>query len=394
MPALNDLIADEAARNHHFPVTAGRLFYAHAGVSALPRAALESMEACMKAGSEDAQDNEWDAQKVRQARQAAARLLNCSASEIALLGPTSLGISLVAHGLEWAPGDEVVFYPDDYPSNVYPWKELERQGVKPVPLRPERQGVITWETVEEALSERTRLVALASCNFLSGYRLDLDAIGRRLRERGVLFSVDGIQTLGAFPTTVEHVDFLSADSHKWLLGPCGAGVFYVRRDIQEQLRPTLLGAWNVVSPEFIAQDCIEFHSGARRYEPGSLNLPGIIGMLGAMEMILEAGVEAISERILAWRETFLEAVRPMGYRLCLEDVDQDPATPPSARTGIISITHGKGNVEPTFQWLKEHNVRLSLRRDRSGNKFLRFSPHFYNTFDELDRIVDLLRDAP
>src|SRR5690606_10288744 len=137
---------------------------------------------------------------VNETRVVAARLLGAQAQEIALLGPTSLGLSLVASGLDWRPGDEVVCYPDDYPANVYPWTDLERHGIVVRRLQPAEPGAITPELVEAALTPRTRLVALASCHSLSGFRLEVDSIGRLLRARGVLFCLDAIQTLGAFET--------------------------------------------------------------------------------------------------------------------------------------------------------------------------------------------------
>ena len=127
-------------------------------------------------------------------------------------------------------------------------------------LEPERPGEITPEVVAAALTPRTRLVALATCHFFTGYRIDAEAIGALLHERDVLFSLDAIQTLGAFPLDVAraHVDCLSADAHKWMLGPLAIGIVYVKRERFELLRPTLLGAWNAVSPNFNALDEIRF----------------------------------------------------------------------------------------------------------------------------------------
>ena len=183
----------------------------------------------------------------------------------------------------------MICYADDYPANVYPWLELERRGVKCVQLRPDVPGEITPELVESALTERTRMVALASCHFLSGYRIDHNAIGAVLREMGIYFCLDAIQTVGAFPTLVEHVDFLSADSHKWMLGPMTAGIVYVREELHDFLRPPLLGAWNVKSPNFVPQPDIVFEAGARRYEPGVLNVAGILGMKAAIDPLPRTG---------------------------------------------------------------------------------------------------------
>lgn len=391
MDLLNEIVKDEALRRREFPVAAERIYMAHAGVTPLPKAAADAIHDFAERATRDNQEDDWAKKQVEAARKVGAKILGGHADEIALLGPTSVGISLVANGLPWEPGDEVVYYQDDYPANVYPWSGLAARGVKPIALRPEEPGVIAWDLVEAALTERTKLVALASCHFLSGYRIDVDAIGRNLQKREILFSVDGIQTVGAFPTTVEHVDFLSADSHKWMLGPAAAGLFYVKRSRQDLLRPTLLGSWNVVSPEFVAQEAIEFHPSALRYEPGMLNLPGIIGMTASIQLLLDVGIERVGARLLELRRAILEGARSLGYRLYIEDHDLSPASSDSSRSAIITLIHPDRDMEALQERLVKAKVSASLRRNRAGDAFVRFSPHFYNTLDEIDRVVELLR---
>jgi len=225
MSALHDLLANESRRQEEFPVARDSIFLAHAGVTILPRRVTRTMQEHLEESCVRMQEYPEAWKAVTETRGVAARLIGAKASEISLLGPTSVGLSLVANGLPWMAGDEVVINPDDYPANVYPWRDLERHGVVVRELRPERLGEITPQLVEAALTPRTRLVALASCHYLSGYRIDVDAIGRLVRGRGIWFCLDAIQTVGAFDTRVDHVDFLSADSHKWMLGPMTAGIF-------------------------------------------------------------------------------------------------------------------------------------------------------------------------
>lgn len=383
---LDELVSNEAMRRREFPVTGHRVFLAHAGVAPLPRAAVAAMNEFLERGSKDQQETAWTEAKVRDARRAAATLLGCRPDEISLLGPTSLGLNLIANGLDWDAGDEVVHYRDDYPANVYPWAALQDRGVRAVSLHPKHPGAIAWPLVEAALTPRTRLVALASCNFLSGYRIDLNEIGRNLHERGILFCVDAIQTLGAFPTSVKHVDFLSADSHKWMLGPAGAGILYVRATEAGHVRPTLLGSWNVVSPQFVAQPEIQFEHGGRRYEPGMLNLPGIVGMGASIELLLEIGVEAIGARILELRRALIDRLTPLGFRLYLEDPDM----PESAESGIVSVHHPDRDMRALARRLEETDVAVSLRQSRFGQDLIRISPHFYNIEAELERVADVL----
>ncbi len=381
---IDDLLADESLRFAEFPVARDHIFMAHAGVTILPRRAVKAMQDYLENSCVAHQEFPAAWRAMNETRALAARLIGAKASEIALLGPTSVGLSLVANGLDWQAGDEVVCYLDDYPANVYPWTELRRRGVVVRYLKPEKLGGITPEVVEQALTSKTRLVSLASCHFLTGNRIQIDAIGRMLRGRRILFCLDAIQTVGAFETLVEHVDFLSADSHKWMLGPMSAGIVYVREELQERLRPTLLGAWNIKSPNFIAQDTIEFEDGARRYEPGVLNMAGILGMKAAMELLFEAGIDQISAHLLKLHACIQEKLTPLGFQF----VEQVRGCLPS---GIVTASHPGRDLGQIFNHLAAHDVIVSHRHDRSGKDYLRFSPHFYNTEAEVEKVAELIR---
>ena len=188
--------------------------------------------------------------RLADARKLGAQLLNCQPDEVALVGPTSLGVELRRRRAEFSQGRQHPDLPRRLSVQCLSVAGAGRKGVQVRLLNTRGLGVIRPVDVMGQVDENTRLVALASCHFISGHRLDHAAIGKFLRERGILFCLDAIQTLGAFPTTVEHVDFLAADAHKWLLGPCGAGIFYVRRDLQEKLNPPIYGWHNVRNPEF------------------------------------------------------------------------------------------------------------------------------------------------
>ncbi len=381
------LFADESTRRREFPVVENGIFLAHAGVTILPRRAADAISRHAEASCRQHQEFGGVLRDVAKSREDCARMIGAKWEEIALLGPTSLGLSLFANGLDWQPGDELVYYGDDYPSNVYPWTALTSRGVVLRKLRPLQPGAITPELVESALTPRTRLVALASCHFLSGRRIDVDAIGRMLRARGVLFSLDAIQTVGAAPLNVENVDFLSADAHKWMLGPLAIGIVYVARRNFEICRPTLLGAWNVKSPDFIAQDAIVFEETARRYEPGVLNIAGMYGMKASLEMMLEFGLDRVEKAILDNRD-FLEALMlEQGFEF-LSPLACDPM-----RSGILTAKHPQRDSTLIFSKLEEAGITASLRSTRNGDKWIRFSPHFYNTREEMDRVAAVLRSA-
>jgi selenocysteine lyase/cysteine desulfurase len=383
-PSIESLVLDESARRENFPVCKSKAFFAHAGVNVLPRVAADAMTDYIRTSCEDHQESGVVWRDVIETRRVAARFIGAQPEEIALLGPTSLGLSLFANGMPWREGDELLCYAGDYPANVYPWMNLRERGVGVRHLETERLGEITPEIVERALTPRTRLVALASCHFLTGFRIDVDAIGQMLHERGVLFSLDAIQTLGAFPLSVEHVDFLAADAHKWMLGPLAIGIVFVKKKHFEMLRPTLLGAWNVRSPNFIAQDEIVFEETARRYEPGVLNIAGMYGMKAALNLLLEVGLDGIASRLLGLKRQFVGELDSLGFEII-------GAREGANASSITTFRHPRADMKVLFSRLGENRVAASLRHNREGVEFLRFSPHFYNTSGEIARAVEVLR---
>jgi cysteine desulfurase/selenocysteine lyase len=380
---LNKTLANEELRRHEFPVVRDKIFLGHAGVCPLPGRVADAISECARQATLGDQEA-FVLHRLDDARKLASQLLKCQTDEVALVGPTSLGLSLVASGLNFRKGDNILIYHDDYPSNVYPWMALAQKGVEVRLLNTRGLGVIRPVDVLGQVDENTRLVALASCHFISGYRLEYQAIGKFLRERGILFCLDAIQTLGAFPTTVEYVDFLAADAHKWLLGPCGAGVLYVRRELQEKLNPPIYGWHNVRNPNFVAQEQIVFRSGAVKYEAGTQNLLGLVGLIAALEIALEVGVEIIAAELLRKRALLVPALQAKGFTVLNADVKPENAS------GIVTFFQPGKDLTALNHKLAEAGVVASLRTDRKGQNYLRFSPHFYNTDAELQRGLELL----
>jgi cysteine desulfurase / selenocysteine lyase len=381
---IAELHAQEELRRHEFPVVRDKVFLAHAAVSPLPRRVAEAISACALQGATNDQEEAVPRSTLQETREAAARLLHAQPEEIALVGPTSLALSLVAAGLPLRKGDNILIYYDDYPANVYPWMSLGEKGVEVRMLNVRELGRIRHVDVLGQVDERTRLVALASCHFISGWRIDLDAIGRALRQRGVLFCVDAIQTLGALATTVEHIDFLAADAHKWLLGPCAAGIFYVRKEAQGLLRPAMLGWHNVRCPDFVAQERLVFRPDAGRYEAGTANLLGAVGLKAALELLLEVGPENIAAELRRQRAWLVPALQAKGYTVL-------QAGAPVENAGVLlSISRPGADMPALHAALLAAGIVTSLRGDRAGRKYLRLSPHFYNTDAELNRLLEKL----
>ena len=380
---LTEILSNEELRRNEFPVARDKIFLAHAGVCPLPRRVADAISECVRQSTLGDQEA-FVQHRLADARKLGAQLLNCQPDEIALVGPTSLALSFVAAGLKFRRSDNILIYHDDYPSNVYPWMALAEKGVEVRLLNTRGLGVIRAKDVMGQVDENTRLVALASCHFISGFRIDIAAIGKYLRERGILFCLDAIQTLGAFPTTVEHVDFLAADAHKWLLGPCGAGLLYVRREIQEKLNPPVYGWHNVKNPNFVAQEQIVFRDGAVKFEAGTHNLIGLVGLIAAMELALEVGIENIAAELLRKRAWLVPALQAKGFTIL------NPAAKAENAGGIVSFFSPEKDLAALHKRLAEAGVIVSLRGDRKGQNYVRLSPHFYNTDAELNRVLELL----
>jgi cysteine desulfurase/selenocysteine lyase len=381
---LDELHSDEALRHREFPVTREKIYLAHAAVCAFPRRVQEAITKYALGASQAQQEAVMPPGWLQQTRQLAVKFLGAKVDEVAFVGPTSNALSFIAGGLSFRRNQTVLVYGDDYPSNVYPWMTLAERGVEVRYLNIGEFGVVRARDVIGQVDENTRLVAVSSCHFLSGYRVELDAIGKFLRERGILFSVDAIQTLGAFETNLEQVDFAAADAHKWLLGPCAAGLMYVRKEVQEQLRPTTQGWHNIRTPNFVTQEKIEYKPDARRYEAGSHNLLGIAAMRAGLELLMEIGVETISRDLLRKRGWFVPALEERGYTVL-----QANAGPANA-SGIITFFKSEADMSQLHARLEENSVITSARSDRSGQRFIRVSPHFYNTDAELKRVLELL----
>ena len=380
---IAQLAADEALRRREFPICARKIYCAHAADAPLPRRVADAMRDSIERASTDARQYEMELAAIAKTREVVARLLGAQVDEISFTGPTSSGLNVIANGLDWEKGDEVVCYLDDYPANVYPWLALERHGVKPVLLETARIGEITPEIVERALTDRTKLVALSSANYCSGYRIDLDGIGALCAERGVLFSVDAIQTLGVFPVALERIDFLSAGAQKWMLGPSGAGILFVKKSRHELLRPTTIGGWNVQSPNFIAQREIRYAPGGQKFEPGAYTHNAIAGLGAAAELLLEAGPAEVEEQIRALTQSLREQVASEGFEFLSPSDEKD-------RSGIVTFRHPRISSEQFAEALAKNDIIASLRFDRADRAWLRVSPHFYNTFSEMEWMGDVL----
>ena len=363
-----------------FPACEGRTYLNCAAVapgSTRVRAAINAWLDDHVAQGNMASEQWWT--RAAEARARTAALIGASPEEVAFVRSTSHGLAMVAEGLDWRPGDEVaVASAIEYPSNVYAWKHLADRGVRLREIRAV-DGAVTPEAVEDAIGPRTRLVAVSSVQFASGHRTDVDAIGRLCRDRDVLFVVDAIQQAGAFPIDVKAsgIHAMAACSHKWMLGLLGIGFLYVDRDLLARLRPVLVGWHSVEDPFAFDGTRFDLRADASRLEEAAPSFPLVYGLGAAVEMLLDAGVADVASHITGLLDRAANALEAIGCEV-------SPA--PEHRAGILMIKPA-ADVDALAEACAERNIAVSVRRGR-----LRLSPHLYNNEDDVDALVELLRD--
>jgi selenocysteine lyase/cysteine desulfurase len=366
----------EAARKH-FPHTGGeRLYVNHAATAPLSRPVREAMDAFLdERGGGNVNNYESFAPVIEGVRERAARLLGATAERVAFVPNTSSALSILAEGLDWQRGDRLAVPACEFPANVYPFLNLERRGVA-VDFIPDEDGAFTVAEVEAALRPETRLVTLSWVQFLSGFRADLDAVGRLCAERGVLLCVDAIQGLGALEMDVERfeIDFLACGGHKWLMGPQGTGLLYVSEALQEQIRPPAGWTHGPVDWEHLSDYRLQFHPEARRYETGTANRLGLSGLGASLEGLLAVGPPQVERATLA-------RARELALRFEAQGLARYGSSDAARASGIVTLRHPR--PEALFEHLEEAGIEAALR-----NRLVRFSPAFYHTTEDMQRVVD------
>ena len=374
-------VADLAAQYRElFPVTRRYVYLNHASVSPLSTPVHDAMVKMLDGVSQhaDRKFEEWE-RTIMQARAAAARLVNAQPHEIAFLRNTSEAISVIANGIDWRAGDNIVSAAAEFPANIYPWGRLKASGVE-LRLQPEREGLVDTDELLSLVDERTRVVAVSWVEFGTGQRLDIRRIGQFCRERNILHVVDAVQGLGALQLDVERdcVDAFAAGGHKFLLGPKGAGLLYTSERALQKVAPTTIG-WTAVKDyhDYLIHE-LDYRDGAFRFEGGTLNEVGICGLGQAIELFLSVGPEKIEQHLLSLNEYLTRNVEDRGYRVISSGKREE-------RSAIV-VFEGEGcSADETCLRLGSSGIIVSSRLGR-----LRVAPHFYNSREDIERLVEAL----
>lgn len=371
-----------------FPVLATRDYFNHAGCSPLPAPVRDAVTDFADHFAKNAYIGFDVAGPTEKFRETCGAVINAEAAEIAIMKNTSEGLSTVALGLDWNAGDRIVYCESEYPCNQYPWMTAaERFGVElvKVPETTDAEGRVFVDPdalLAAAEHPKTRLLTLSHGQWGTGQVFDLERIGAFCRNNDILFNVDAIQTMGVVPIDVKaaKIDFLQAGSHKWMLGPMGAGCLYIRRELIEKLRPTTIGWLNFRDPLQWEKIDAALAEGALRYEYGTPAMPSVVGAGAGLGLLNDVGIEGVYARVSALGDYFARSVADIGYRV---------VSPRHLGCGgSVCFLPETGEPKRIFQALsKQQATELAFRCGR-----IRFSPHFYNTEKQVDRVLERLQD--
>ena len=370
-----------------FPYLAsGHVYLNHAATSPLATPVVDALSAHIANRATGEIDTYGDdLPMIKEWRKNVCRLINAEGPErIGFAMNTSDALNIVAAGLPWRDGNHILLNNAEFPANLHPFLHLRRHGVQ-VDVMQVENGIVTPEIIARALRPDTRLLAISAVQFLSGYRADLEAIGALCRDRSILFVVDGIQAVGAVPIDVQamHIDCLAAGAQKWQMSPQGTGFLYVTDDLQSSITQQHVGWLSVATPWNFKDLDQELDGSARRYEGGTLNITGMHAMNAALTMLLEVGVDAIAGHILTITGVLMQALTGIEGVHCVTPAD------PNRRAGIVTVRPPAGlRAEELAVHMRNAGVTIAVREG-----LLRFSPHFYNTPDEMQRAASALKDA-
>ena len=367
-----------------FPHVEHTLYVNHAATAPLSRAVREQIDRYVDerhgASPEAPIENYEQFQSVQgQTKKQIARLLGTVPDRVAFARNTSAALNVLAQGLDWQAGDRIAVPGCEFPANVYPFMNLERHGVE-LDFIPHDDGTFTLDAIERTLRPKTRLLTLSWVQFLSGFRADLESIGELCAAHDIIFCVDAIQGLGALQMDVEAcgIDFLASGGHKWLMATQGIGLLYCSEALQERLHPAAGWLHGPVDWDNFFDYDLTFHPDARRFEMGTTNNIGIAALHGALGLYFEGGPAWCEARVLDNARMLADGLTDLGYRRYGSDAE-------AHQSGIVTVY--ADDPEGLHAHLEAHDIKAAMR-----NRRVRFAPTYYNTPDEMQRILDVVAD--
>lgn len=372
----------EEIRKGFAHISDGQVYFNHASVGPISQKVRSVIDEHINDRSRGQIDNFAKVlERSRSAKEKIGVMLNCESERVAWTPNVSSAMSILASGINWKPGDRILINDQEFPSNVYPFLNLQKSGVE-IDFVKSVNGMVSAEEIERAVTPRTRLLSISLVQFVTGFRSDLEHLGEICRKNGIIFSVDAIQGAGAvnIDTKKSNVDFLSGGAHKWLMSLQGTGYLFISERLQDQLHQKNVGwlsvkdAWNLLNYD------LTFKDTAERFETGTPNAIGITALDQSLSLFTDYGFNRIEKRILDNTEYFIEKISDIGAVPVLRNADRKNLA------GIVSVKFD--DLELIYERLKEAQITAVVREG-----ILRFSPHFYNTKDEIDFVVDVIKKS-
>ncbi len=375
---------DLAAYRKLFPSADRFVWLSHAGISPISRPVAEAMDEHVHDVLDHAAAHipRWTV-RLKRLKELAAALINADPSDLAVTPNTTHGINLVAHGMRWKPGDQVILASKEYPANVYPWWAQQVHGVELVWVHPDADGRIPPESFEAKITDRTRILTVSHVQFSSGYRHDLARLGEICKQAGIVFLVDAIQSFSVFPIDVKGwgIDALSTGVHKWLCGPTGVALFFTTPELRERLEYTWVGADAVVDASNYLDYRFELLADARRFENAMLNFDGTAGVQAALEVVHAFGRERIEAEIQTATDRLIDVLTDLGFTINSPRADGE-------WSGIVSATHPEIAGDVLDRRLRDRRIVTTVRDGR-----LRLAPHAYHPETHFERVAEALNAA-
>jgi len=365
-----------------FPITERSIYFNHAAVSPPPITTIQAVESQLKDVHENGSINfrDWLATK-EQARELLANLLGARSEQVAFVRNTSDALSSVANGLSWRKGDNIVTFSREFPSNIYPWLRVRGNFGVEVRMCEERGGRIDFTELSSLIDHNTRVVAISHVQYASGFRMDLERLGRLARQHDALFVVDVIQALGVVPTDVEaeFIDVAAGAGHKWLLSPEGVGYLYLSDRARERIQPTLVGWISVPNPDDYFNFEQGWNRGALAWETGTGPAALLYGFKASLELLTRFGVQSVANYLEDLTDDLCERLRAKRYEVV-------SSRAPGEKSQIVCIRHLDGLS--AMQLYHQLSTQKIITAPRAGR--LRIAPHFYNTPAEVEAFVKAL----
>ena len=360
----------------------GVIFFNNASTGPLSNPVIEAIELYIKQNSRtDIDGFRSFLSREKEVKKIIGEMINTSADRIAFVDNTSNGINILAQGIDWKKGDRVLLNDLEFPANVYPFVNLEREGVI-VDFVKSKNGIVTAEDIIENIKPETKLISVSQVQFLTGYRIDIEKLGNECRKKGIIFSVDAIQGIGAINPNVEkcNIDFLSSGTQKWLLGLQGLGFIYLSEELQKKLKQKFVGWKSVVNAWNIIDYDLTLREDAARYQNGTISEIGVYAINASLNFMKEIGFKNIEEKVLSNAEYLSDKLQVIGLKPLLADCEN------KKRSGIVTCKID--NAQKAHDELLKDKIHTAVREG-----YIRFSPHFYNNREDIDKVIEVLNSV-